>query len=159
MSDLLQRRVVACPYHLAQRYLSDCIQARIGAGEAGHLALTCSLPGGGQMVREVLVTYTVSADPMQFDQPWRIHWTPKAGPYPDFDGELTVRADETYQSSLVELNGTYLPPGGLAGQAFDSVFGGRIAAATAQALLERIGTELESHYARDERGKATEQGT
>jgi len=155
MSDLIQRRVVACPYHLAQQYLSDYIQSRIAAGEPGRLALTYTLPGGAQLVKEVLVTYALSADAMRFDQPWHIHWTPKSGPYPDFDGELTVRADENYQSSLVELKGSYRPPGGAAGQAFDSVLGGHIAAETAQALLERIGTELESHYARDERKKET----
>ena len=77
-----------------------------------------------------MVTYAVAVDPMAFDRPWHIHWAPKAGPYPQFEGELTAL-----------------------GAAFDLAVGGKIAAATAAALLERIGGEMEARYARDERAK------
>jgi hypothetical protein len=94
-----------------------------------------------------------AVDPMHFDQPWRIHWKPESRLYPEFEGELTVRADETYETSHLELPGSYHPPGGIAGAAFDLVAGGRIASATAQALLHRIGNEMEAHYQHDERTK------
>jgi len=152
MAELLERRIVACPYHLAQRYLADSVGPAAASGQPGALALTLAVPGG-ELVKEVMVTYAVAVDPMAFDRPWHIHWAPKAGPYPQFEGELTVRADETYASSQLELRGTYQPPGGALGAAFDLAVGGKIAAATAAALLERIGGEMEARYARDERAK------
>lgn len=154
MSELLERRVVLCPYNLAQGYLARIVGARAGA--PGPLTLTLSLPGA-ELVKEVIVTYDAAVDPMHFDQPWHIHWKPKAGPYPEFDGELTVRADETYASCRLELKGSYRPPGSAAGAAFDRVVGNRIAQATAQGLLERIGAELEARYAADERTKSEAQ--
>ncbi len=154
MSDLLERRVLRCPYHLAQQYLGESIGARAASGEPGPLVLALNVPGG-ELVKEVVVTYGTGTDPMHFDQPWQVRWRPQAGPYPEFDGELTVRADETYESSLLELKGSYRPPGGALGAAFDWAVGGRIATATAQALLERIGAEMESRYQHDEQAKRT----
>jgi hypothetical protein len=151
MSEILEHRFVACPYHLAQGYLADMMGSRLSSPNT--LTLSLSLPGA-ELVKEVVVTYGVATDPMHFDQPWSVHWKPKAGPYPEFDGELTVRADETYASSRLELQGSYRPPGGALGAAFDAAVGNRIARATAQALLERLGAELESRYAADEKSKA-----
>lgn len=151
MSELLERRFVRCPYNLAQQYLARLIGPRVE--KASPLTLTLDVPGG-RLVKHVIVTYEAAVDPMHFDQPWRVHWEPQGGPYPVFDGELTVRADENYESSLLELKGSYEPPGGALGAAFDDVLGKRIATATAQALLERVGAELEVCYAQDEKSKA-----
>jgi hypothetical protein len=150
MSELLERRLVLCPYNLAQGYLAQNVGSRAGA--PGRLALTLSLPGA-ELVKEVVVTYDAAVDPMHFDQPWHVHWKAESGPYPEFDGELTVRADETYETCGLELKGSYRPPGSVVGSAFDRLVGNRIAHATAQALLERIGAELEARYAADERSK------
>jgi hypothetical protein len=152
MSELLERRNVRCPYHLAQQYLSQAVGARAASGQPDRLSLTLSVPGG-ELVKSVIVTFGGAVDPMHFDEPWHIHWKPQAGPYPEFDGELTVRAEETYETSRLELRGSYRPPGGTLGAAFDWAVGGRIAAATAQALLERLGSEMELRYARDEAAK------
>jgi hypothetical protein len=152
MSQLSERRIVGCPYNLAQRYLEESLAPSAASGEPSRLSLTLAVPGG-ELAKEVIVTYGAAIDPMAFDQPWRVHWAPQAGPYPQFEGELTVRADETYQTSQLELTGSYRPPGGALGAAFDWAVGGRIAAATAQALLERLGTEMEARYERDERAK------
>jgi hypothetical protein len=151
MSQITERRIVACPYHLAQAYLAQTIRPRVSS--PGPLELTLTLPGA-ELVKEVVVTYGAAVDPMHFDQPWSVHWKPKAGPYPEFDGELTIRADETYESSQLELQGSYRPPGGAVGAAFDAAVGNRIARATAAALLDRIGGEIESRYRSDEESKA-----
>ena len=90
---------------------------------------------------------------MHFDQPWRIHWKPQAGPYPEFNGELTVRADETYKTSILELTGSYRPPGGALGAAFDWAAGSRIATLTAQTLLRQIADGMEARYHSDELAK------
>ena len=84
------------------------------SGKESHLTLTISVPGL-ELVKDVLVTFGPSVDPMHFDQPWHIHWKPQAGPYPEFDGELTVRADETYESALPRVDGLVSPAGRCAG--------------------------------------------
>lgn len=152
MSELLERRVARCPYHLAQSYLADFVGPRVGS--AVPLTLTLPLPSA-ELTKDVIVTYDAATDPMHFDEPWHVHWKPQGGLYPEFDGELTVRADETYESAQLELKGSYRPPGGLAGAAFDHAVGKRVASATAQALLEGLATEMESRYERDERAKAS----
>jgi hypothetical protein len=151
MSELLESRYLSCPYHLAQRYLAESMASRVDS--PGTLNLALPLPGG-ELTKEVVVTCAPGADPRHFDQPWRVHWQTQTGLYPEFDGELTVRADETYETSRLELKGSYTPPGGPAGAAFDWAVGGRIASATAQALLERIGNDMETRYRDDERAKS-----
>jgi uncharacterized membrane protein len=152
MSELLETHIVRCPYHLAQRYLAHDVSERAESGEQGVLTLTAPGPGM-ELSKAVTVTFGAAVDPMHFDQPWRIHWKPQSGPYPEFEGELTVHADETYATSRLELRGSYRPPGGIAGAAFDFVAGARIASATAQALLRRFGDEMEQRYQHDERAK------
>ncbi|MBV8197447.1 MAG: hypothetical protein JO263_04890, partial [Candidatus Eremiobacteraeota bacterium] len=92
MSQLSESRGVRCPYHLAQQYLAQSVGGRAESGEESELTLTVHGPGI-DVSKDVMVTFGESVDPMHFDQPWRVHWKPKAGPYPEFDGELTVRAD------------------------------------------------------------------
>jgi hypothetical protein len=67
-----------------------------------------------------------------------VSWTPKpAGAYPAFAGTLSV-ADEGAGWSRIELDGTYKPPFGLLGAAFDAAVGHRIAEATATELLAQL---------------------
>lgn len=152
MSHLSERRTIRCPYNLAQGYLRETVSARAESGERGLLTLTLSGPGI-DLSKEVLVTFGAAVDPMHFDQPWRIHWKPQAGPYPEFNGELTVRADETYKTSILELTGSYRPPGGALGAAFDWAAGSRIATLTAQTLLRQIADGMEARYHSDELAK------
>ena len=154
MSELLERRYCRCPYHLARRYLAEAVRGSAKSGQADHLILRLAVPGG-ELVKDVVVTFGKSADPMHFDEPWHIHWRPQAGPYPEFDGQLTVRSDESYETALLELRGSYRPPGGAIGAAFDWAVGSRIASSTAQALLERLGSQMESRYTSDEAAKAS----
>jgi hypothetical protein len=158
MSHLSEHRVVQCPYHLAKRYLGDEVRDLATSRKQSHLTLILSMPGL-ELVKGVLVTFGPSADPMHFDEPWHIHWKPQAGPYPEFDGELTVRADETYESARLELTGSYRPPGGALGAAFDWAAGSRIASATAGALLARLGDEMKSRYEADEQAKPSQTAT
>lgn len=152
MSELFERYFVQCPYHLAQRYLADSLSQQAESGASSLLSLTASGPGI-KLEKDVIVTFAGAVDPMHFDQPWHIHWKPQHGPYPEFDGELTVRADETYETSALELRGSYDPPGGALGAAFDWAAGSRIAHSTARELLERIGAEMVARYQSDERAK------
>lgn len=66
----------------------------------------------------------------------RIAWEPEGGgPYPSFDGTLVVWADGDANKTYVELEGSYQPPFGVLGQAFDSILGSTLARRTARALL------------------------
>lgn len=153
MAELAERAYVKCPYHRARGYLASGIGERIGSG--GKITLRVPI-AGIELKKDVIVTFEPGTDPMHMDQPWRVHWTPDGGgPYPDFDGELTVRADEDYPSCVLELAGEYRPPGGALGEAFDYVLGARIAALTGQTLLKRLGDEFVSRYNEEEARKGS----
>jgi len=153
MAKLNESLFVRCPYHRARGYLAAGIGRRLGS----NAPLTLRVPlSGVELKKDVIVTFTPGIDPMHMDQPWRVHWTPEGGgPYPDFDGELTVRADDDYMNCMLELVGEYAPPGGALGKSFDLVVGSRIAALTARALLERLGEEFVALYKEEESQKSS----
>jgi hypothetical protein len=76
-----------------------------------------------------------------------IHWRPLGGePYPEFKG--TLCAEPLYRGSCrLDLSGEYVPPGGIAGLAFDALFGHRIAEESIRDLLETFKTKMETLYA------------
>lgn len=152
MAQLLEYRILNCPYHRARRYLADSIAGYAESGEETSLRLSATA-GGMQFSKDVIVTYGTQPDPMHFDQIWHVHWKPTNGPYPEFDGELSVRGDESYKSAILELNGMYRPPGGAFGAAFDWAAGSKIAKTTANELLTRLASEMERRYEREERAK------
>ena len=158
MTHLHQHRFLKCPYSRAKGYLRDSLERAANAHEKRALRLCVPLENGlgsSMLHRDVIATYSLGVDPMHFDQPWKIHWAlADGGPYPDFDGELTVRADEDYPTSILELVGRYTPPMGLAGAVFDAVVGARLADATAQELLKRIGLLMETQYLTEEQHKS-----
>ncbi|HEY9085854.1 MAG TPA: hypothetical protein VIN40_07995 [Candidatus Tyrphobacter sp.] len=154
MAELIESVFVDCPYHRARGYLAAGVGERVQSGNT----MTLRAPlAGVDVKKDVVVTFSPGIDPMHMDQPWQVHWTPEGGgPYPDFDGALTVRADEDYTTSILELKGEYRPPGGALGQAFNAVVGSRIAALTAQSLLKSIGDDFERRYHAEEAAKSHE---
>lgn len=84
----------------------------------------------------------------------RLRWEPEGGgPFPTFAGTLTIEADEDYSGCAIALRGSYEPPLGAAGKAFDAAMGSQIAHATARELLERIRDFIETAYQETEREK------
>ncbi len=144
---------LACPYHLAQGYLDETFRDQGQDGRSHVLQL--EVPVGGQhLVKNVLVEVSLGRDPMHMDHPWRVHWRPQGGgPYPAFDGELTVRAGEDYDRAVLEMTGSYRPPGGALGAAFDLIAGHELASATMRVLLGKIARDFEAHYQGDEAAK------
>src|ERR1700739_3312643 len=133
MSTLLERKIVHCPHKRACEYLEGLLHdsAETKAAIVTRLEVPIHPEDGPMLHKDVTITYGVGVDPMHFDEPWVVHWEPlNGGPYPTFDGTLTVCADETYRTCLLELSGEYQPPLGAAGVAFDSIIGSRIASAT-----------------------------
>jgi hypothetical protein len=76
-----------------------------------------------------------------------IRWESEdGGPYPVFHGTLSARP-LTAGTSALELAGSYAPPGGVAGAAFDAVLGHAIALESARDILTRFKTGLEELHA------------
>jgi hypothetical protein len=147
MSKLYQRRYLKCPYKRAKELLGGALEAAATSGEAELLRLELPIAEGAAIGKNVLVSFERGSDPMHFDEPWNVRWEPSPGGiYPTFSGTLTIRADDTYDTSMLELTGSYEPPLGLAGAAFDALAGSRIAHGTARELLRRIGGTIEAQY-------------
>jgi hypothetical protein len=158
MTTVLQRLPVACPYNLAEQFLAGMIAPYAASQNVDHIRLTapvdvfdCELV---RVVKEVDVRYARGEDPMHFDQVWNVTWQPHGGgPYPNFSGTLTVRADEDYTGCILELTGHYEPPMGVLGAAFDAIVGSRLAASTAADLLRSLGDRLVESYRENEASK------
>ncbi len=78
------------------------------------------------------------------DERLHLRWKPD-GPYPAFEGYVAIRPSSG--KTQIELRGSYEPPFGALGEAFDSAVGYRIAHATAHALLNELKEELERDFA------------
>lgn len=154
MSNLYQRRYLNCPYNRAKELLAEAVEAAATSGDAGLLRLRLPVTDTASLSKDVLVSFERGDDPMHFDQPWKVRWEPAAGGlYPVFTGTLTIRADDSYETSMLELAGSYEPPLGALGAAFDAVVGSRIAHGTARDLLRTIGTGIEARFRSSEAAK------
>lgn len=159
MSTLFHRRYLACPYDRARRALEDTLHDLAATGRPVIQTLRMPLAGSDDgrpgIEKDVVVTYGAGTDPLHFDQPWTVQWKPtNGGPFPQFNGTLTVRADEDYTTCALELRGTYEPPLGIPGAMFDTVLGSRIASSTAREFLKEIATRIEARYREEEQAKA-----
>jgi hypothetical protein len=145
---------VACPSAQAKHHLAEFFREH---SVDGAVRLMLRVPPakaeGVTLEREVEATLTpaVFADAIEA---FVVHWTPVAGPYPTFDGTLRAREDERYESFILELEGSYEPPFGLVGAAFDAIVGRHLAQATARALLDDIAQSVEDQFRRCEEDKA-----
>ena len=156
MTHLHDHIYVKCPYTRAKAFLREALDRLAENHEQKQITLKVPFAEGmaqGALRKDVLATYSQGIDPMHFDHPYRIHWKAEGGAFPVFDGELTVRADEDYTTSILGLTGDYEPPMGIAGAVFDAIAGSRIAKATAQELLKSIAMSMEQRHAVEEAAK------
>jgi hypothetical protein len=155
MTTIYERKHIDCPYVRAREYLRERLEQAAERHQIERMPLGVTLaPFPAAVEKNVLVWYERSSDPMHFDEPWTVRWTPEGGgPYPDFSGELTVRADDTYTHAVLELRGEYLPPLGIVGRGFDIVAGSKIASATVRKILDGIAQEMEARFHSEEARK------
>ncbi|NNM99715.1 MAG: hypothetical protein HKL91_07955 [Candidatus Eremiobacteraeota bacterium] len=154
MTEIEIRRQVACPYTRAKELLRDRLQplADAGASLPQRLSLTFH---DRELGKEVEMQFAVARDPMHFDEPWAISWQPEVGGlYPSFHGSLSIRASDTYESARLELHGSYEPPLGAIGKAFDNVLGKHIAEATGARFLDEIASTIEARHLAEEAVKS-----
>ena len=131
MGTMREYASVACPFDRVPERLAECF--------AGGNAVIPLRVHFGDLRVECDVDFHIQTKPgypgyRLFD----VSWKPKdGGPFPTFSGTLSVAEDAVGWSRL-EIDGTYRPPFGIAGAAFDAVVGGRIAQAAAVELLAEI---------------------
>lgn len=161
-SKIAQRTLVRCTSAQAGRRLDDFFRAHGNPeGDTARLPLWIEtavpgLPTPLHLERNVVVTLQAQRIPGDMTPRYRAQWAPaEPGPFPLFAGELTVENDEDYDAFWLVLKGTYEPPLGLVGAAFDAIVGSRIAAVCARNLLASIADAIENAYAADEARKAT----
>jgi hypothetical protein len=131
MTSIHDFTTVACPY----TEVSDRLQSYLENNDA---SIALRLPLGDLKVERDV---DVRLSPKPGYPGYKlvdVTWTAKdGGPYPVFNGTLSV-ADEGAGWSRIELDGTYKPPFGPLGAAFDATIGHHIAQATATELLAQL---------------------
>jgi hypothetical protein len=144
MTEICERHPLRCPFPAAAEYLGDALS---DASPDDTLRLVAPVGAAcGGLAKDVHVKYTrVFAPP---DHTWNVEWKPEPGGiYPAFEGRITIFAAEQDGGAVLELAGRYTPPGGALGQVFDSLIGARIASATLQELVTRLGAAIDRRCA------------
>ena len=135
---------VRCPIDAAQSRLEAYFAQRRDSDGKTRLPLRVTLDGRGllhglALEHDVNVTAYTDRDDQNLNDLIRISWAPDGGgPFPTFTGTLVVWAEHDPRRSFIELDGTYSPPGGTGGEAFDDAVGHAIARRTARELLDDI---------------------
>lgn len=97
------------------------------------------LPGALAIERDVEVTIERRRDELNLNDEFGVEWRPiDDGLFPILHGRLTVWSEGDPQRSFIELAGTYEPPLGEFGEAFDTTIGHLIAQRTATAFLNDL---------------------
>ncbi len=160
MTKLFERILVDIPLSQAGRRISDYLQKQWSReGDALQLPLRLSIPIPGMnepltIQKDVVVTFEPEAESSDMQPRYRVGWAPReGGPFPIFNGTFTIEGAEDYDRFWLVLDGSYAPPVGLIGGAFDALAGRFIARAAARDLLGRIREGVEAAYETDEVAK------
>ena len=149
MTRLRETVAVAHPAESAQEGLERFFGALQGPDGVSRLRLRVPVDGaakefGLNLEREVVIEARRARDHQNLNDLIRIDWSPEgATVFPRFAGTLVVCGNEAPGRSSIELDGTYEPPLGAAGQIFDAAIGHTIAQATARELLNDLKTAIE----------------
>jgi hypothetical protein len=150
MSSIDEKVLVHAPLASAARFLERYMAAH--AAPAGNAALVTLR--AGELEKGAVVSLVAARRPGDMTPRYAIHWeSEQPGPYPVFDGELTVAGDEDYNAFWLVVDGTYKPPGGLVGQVFDALVGHRIAETVTRGLGNAVRSEIETMFAEEEQRK------
>jgi hypothetical protein len=150
MSTLVERQIVQAPLASAARLLAAYIAANPASGGTGARVVLHA----ADFNRPAIVTIAPAPRPGDMAPRYAVHWEAEGGgPYPVFDGSLTVEGDNDYDSFWLVVDGSYEPPAGLAGKLFDAVVGNRIASTATQNLLVTIRDSVQAVFESEERTK------
>lgn len=141
MSEIHESITVDVPFErvpeFAERFLASV------TNKAGEAVIPLSVEVGDLVVEREARLAIVPTRRYWGYEIMDIGWEARGGgPYPAFKGTLCAE-QETLKSCRLDLDGSYAPPGSIAGAAFDVIMGHRIAQAVARRLLERLRTAFE----------------
>jgi hypothetical protein len=163
MSTIKQQTSVHCPLHQAADRLAEVFRKHGDAsGENARLTMwvDARIPGTPtalRLERSVGVTIQREIRVGEMVPTYVVRWEPsEPGPFPTFEGTLSVHGEDDYNSFTLAIEGAYEPPGGVVGAAFDGIIGARVAGACARNLLAQIAGEIEAAFAKDEAEKREE---
>lgn len=102
------------------------------------------IPGNLKLEKEIVVTTQFQRDEANLNDVLAVRFeaSDSTGIYPSFTGILDVNADES--GSLLDIVGTYDPPGGAAGRAFDATIGYLIAQRSMASFLDDLAQRISS---------------
>jgi hypothetical protein len=129
-------------------------------GDIARLSLRADVPvpgshDGVRLERTAIATLKPLHKPGEMLPHYGVTWTPeRGGPFPAFSGDLAIENADDYNTFYLVLRGTYAPPLGAVGAAFDAVVGHRIAQSTARNLLATIADSIEADFLAVETTKA-----
>ena len=119
-----------------------------GGNGVARLRLRVPMDGiffGISLDRDVRIEAHRTRDAENLNDVIRIAWTPEGTMvFPSFEGTLIVWSEGDPNLSYIELDGSYKPPLGTAGQVFDATIGQSIAHATAREFLKDLKAAIES---------------
>lgn len=136
---------VACPAEAAQAFLERDFELQ--HSQEQRVALHVRVPVWGSLSLDKEVDAVLSPAAGGADCGMRVTWEPGQGLFPRFHGLLRALPTGP-ESAILELRGEYEPPGGTLGMMFDRMVGRRLARATIDNLLARVGRTLSAEYER-----------
>ena len=138
MTRLVERDLVLAPLDAAADLLRAYFAARPSPlGGGSRIVLRAGMAALPAIVRTERIQR-----PGELTPRYSLHWEAEDGPYSEVDGELIIApADRGFWLVLI---GVYVPPEGIAGQAFGIAIGRLIARTTARTLLRSMRVEIEA---------------
>lgn len=144
MPRLSDRTAVDCSVDRASQRIDRFFNSL--KGKDGVARLRLRVPGDGPVLgiaidREVRIEVQPVRDT---GGTLRVAWRPEGTvALPTFEGTLAARGGDDSGATYIEIDGSYTPPFGIAGQIFDAAIGKRIAQATAREFLSDLKAAIE----------------
>ena|SRR5690348_16556709 len=138
MTTVHAGKYVACPFSASIEYAENTLRER-------RELVVSPGPALGERVQMDAKATDDLTDSVRRHDALLLAWQPKhTTMFPDFHGALTVRPK--LSGSYLRLQGSYDPPAGVVGRAFDAIFGRAIATLTMRRLLNEIGKSVERQW-------------
>jgi len=138
MTTVHAGKYIACPFSASIEYAENVLRER-------HELVLSPGPALGERVHMDTKVTDDLTDSVRRHDALLLAWQPKhTAMFPDFHGALTVRPK--LRGSYLRLQGSYDPPAGVLGRAFDTVLGRLIATLTMRRLLNDIGHGVEARW-------------
>jgi hypothetical protein len=147
MTRIRESAEVQYPAKMLERLLSNymderrrgdgtiCLPLRVRIAEARRDGLSVD--------HDVIVRFRRGRDAQNLNDTFYVDWVPSGdGPYPTFTGFMNVYPENDPRFSRLEIDGTYIPPGGLLGRVFDAAVGRRMARTSVADFVNRLAMDI-----------------